>query len=79
VDRNGDGFVDEKDLVSITAFPDLDAYNGGTLTSAAVQDRVDDADQSTNKPGVRTDVIFYSPGKGTSSGGIRASDAVWSW
>jgi prepilin-type N-terminal cleavage/methylation domain-containing protein len=82
VDRNNDGFINANDLdTGVTQFPAVTAKAGnGVLTSAAIQARIDAADPKQN--GVRTDVIFYSPGKGLggpTTSPIPESDAVWSW
>ncbi len=79
VDRNNDGFINTNDLTGIANYPALTAKGGrGTLTSAAVAAKVNSSDPSGN--GVRSDVVFYSPGKGNSSGGdVSESNAVWSW
>lgn len=81
VDRNGDGLISTADLSSgVTDFPALTAKgNNGTLASTAIKAKIDAADASGN--GVRADVIFYSPGRGSGSSTrpVSESDAVWSW
>jgi len=78
VDRNGDGFINKTDLIAISEYPALTAKgNRGVLKSTLINTHIEASDAS--KRGVRTDVIFYSPGKGDSGGEISATKAVWSW
>ncbi len=84
VDRNSDGLINTADLPSgASNYPEVIAKGGkGTLTAARIKARVDSSDPSGN--GVRGDVIFYSPGRGTGIAGAPANaiaegDAVWSW
>jgi prepilin-type N-terminal cleavage/methylation domain-containing protein len=81
VDRNGDGFINDKDL-SATNYPELTAINDrGTLKrtgTTGIAEYIKKADPSER--GVRAEVLFYSPGKGRSNGSdIPASEAVWVW
>jgi prepilin-type N-terminal cleavage/methylation domain-containing protein len=82
VDRNNDGFINDNDLATgVSLFPPVIARGGyGTLTSAMVKARIDASDPKKN--GVRSDVIFYSPGKGSGNSPaaeISTTEAVWSW
>jgi prepilin-type N-terminal cleavage/methylation domain-containing protein len=83
VDRTGDGFVNDKDLLSsVTAYPEVKAKDGrGTLKNtgaSGIEEYFNKADATGR--GVRADAVFYSAGKGVGNGGdINANDAVWSW
>jgi prepilin-type N-terminal cleavage/methylation domain-containing protein len=84
VDRNADGLINTADLpTGLADYPELKAKGGrGTLTSTRIKARIDSSDPSGN--GVRGDVIFYSPGRGTGTSAqptaeIVEGDAVWSW
>lgn len=78
VDRNNDGFIDINDRGDASNnYPVLTAKGGrGTLSSAVVDAKIKAADSS--QKGVRAEVIFYSPGRGSTSS-IQDKDAVWSW
>ena len=81
VDRNSDGFINLTDLATgVTDYPAVTAKGGrGTLTSATIALHINASDGSGK--GVRGDVIFYSPGAGSSSAppDISEKTAVWSW
>lgn len=81
VDRNGDGFVNAKDLHGATNYPELTALVGGTLRrsgASGIDEYIKKTDASER--GVRAEVVFYSPGKGSGSGtDIPAASAIWSW
>lgn len=78
VDRNGDGFVSQADLATgVAVFPKVTAKGGrGELASATIESRIV---PNVGAPGVRTEVIFYSPGKGSRANTIAEAEAVWSW
>lgn len=81
VDRNGDGFVNNQDLIGTTNYIEVTANgNRGKVLRAGdtgITKYFEAADPSGR--GVRAEVVFYSAGKGTNSGDIPAKDAVWSW
>jgi prepilin-type N-terminal cleavage/methylation domain-containing protein len=80
VDRNGDGFVNSNDLINTSSYPEVTALAGGTLKpngDVGIEEYIKKADPSER--GVRTEVLFYSPGKGSSSGDIPAGSAIWNW
>lgn len=81
VDRNGDGFVNNQDLIGTTNYIEVTANGdrGRVLRSgdAGISKYFEAADASGR--GVRAEVVFYSAGKGSNSGDIPAKDAVWSW
>ena len=89
VDRNNDGFINENDLASgVSQFPTVIAKRGyGTLDIDIIEKRIYAINDSnppvkTEPNGVRTEVLFYSPGKGSgSSAASKISEiaAVWSW
>ncbi len=81
VDRNGDGFVNNQDLIGTTNYIEVTATGnrGKVLRSGdtGIIKYFEAADASGR--GVRAEVVFYSAGKGSNSGDILAKDAVWSW